>query len=119
QSLPARERSRQWWRGRYRPSGPRGSVMPPAAAISVAISFQGSARQKTTSGAHQLSMGVQAHENTEARQQGHHGSPTVADEGQRYADHRQQSTDHAGVDEYIDKEGQPEAQREQARERVV
>ena len=40
---------------------------------------------------HQLSAGMQRHEDTEARHQGHHRSAAVADERQRHADDRQQA----------------------------
>ena len=47
---------------------------------------------------------IERHEHTEAGQQGHHRRTAVADEGQRHTDHGQQTADHAGVDEHVDKE---------------
>src|SRR5690348_2693525 len=59
--------------------------------------------------ADQLAMRKQRHEDTEAGQQGHHRSATVADQRQRHAHHGQNAAHHAGVDEDVDEEGECEA----------
>ena len=74
---------------------------------------------KWTLGAYEFSVGVQRHQDTEAGQQGHDGSPTITDERQRHADHRLQSADHAGVDEYIHEEGERETARDEPGEGVL
>ena len=51
-------------------------------------------------------MGLDGHQNAEARHQGHHGGAAVAHQWQGNPYHRQDAAYHAHVDEHIDEEGQ-------------
>ncbi len=57
--------------------------------------------------------------NAEAGQQDDSGGAAVADEGQRYAHHRQQAADHAGVDQHVEEERQREGAGDEATEGVA
>ena len=67
----------------------------------------------------ELPMRVEGHQDTEARQQGHHRCAAVTDQRQRHTDNRQQAADHAGIDEHVNEEGERDAAGQQTRERVL
>src|SRR5882762_10046268 len=57
--------------------------------------------------------------NTEAGEERHDRAASIAHQGQRHPDHRQQSGDHARVDEHVHEEGERETAGQQAREGIL
>src|SRR5690554_1145022 len=59
------------------------------------------------------------HQQSKTRQQYDQLTAAVADQRQRHADHRQQATDHADINEYIDKKGERHAAGQQLAEGLL
>src|SRR6185437_2650212 len=94
--------------------GSAAAARTPAAPMAAASARNTSVgMDRGTSGAHELPVGVEGHQNTEAGEHGHHRASPIADERQRDADDREEPGDHSGIDEDVHEESQRDAAGEQ------